>query len=400
MTQRELFLKHVGQTSETPLAFEVAKAEGCYLYDAHGKKHIDLIGGISVCNLGHGNARIKEAVKKQVDDYMHVMVYGESVLSPQVNYAKAISDVLPENLNSIYFTNSGSEATEGAMKLAKRYTGRSKIISFKNSYHGSTQGALSVMGSEYWQQAYRPLLPDVHQFDYGSQEAIDAIDNKTACIILEPMQSEAGINEAPTVWFQNLRKKCNETGTLLIFDEIQTGFGRCGELFAMYKLGVTPDIVLLGKALGGGMPIGAFVADKSIMDVFSTNPVLGHITTFGGHPVCCAAGMESLAIIQELFAENKNFVTEKCELFKKQLVHPAIKKVAAYGLLIAVHFEDYPTNKKIIDQCIINGAFTDWFLFADNALRIAPPLIISEDEILASCNIILQSIEEVLNEIS
>lgn len=398
MTQRELFLKHIGQTSETPLAFEVSKAEGCYLFDAQGKKHIDLIGGISVCNLGHGNERIKNAIKKQVDDYLHIMVYGEAVQSPQVNYAKALSEALPENLNSIYFTNSGSEATEGAMKLAKRHTGRSKIISFKNSYHGSTQGALSVMGSEYWQQAYRPLLPDVHQFEFGSADSIEAIDNKTACIIVEPMQSEAGVNEAPKEWFEQLRKKCSETGALLIFDEIQTGFGRCGKLFAMNKLGVTPDIVLLGKALGGGMPIGAFVSDKKIMDAFSTNPVLGHITTFGGHPVCCAAGIESLKIIQSLFQENKNFVEEKSELFIKQLKHKVIKKVSAYGLLIAVHFENYDINKKIIDQCIVNGLFTDWFLFADNALRIAPPLIITATQIEEACAIILKSIDEVLNE--
>jgi len=397
MTQRELFLKHVGQTSTSPLAFEVSKAEGCHLYDTNGKKHIDLIGGISVCNLGHGNERIKTAVKKQLDDYMHVMVYGESVLSPQVNYAKEISDVLPENLNSVYFTNSGSEATEGAMKLAKRYTGRSKILSFKNSYHGSTQGALSVMGSEYWQQAYRPLLPNIYQFEYGSQASIDAIDEQTACIILEPMQSEAGIQEAPKSWFEALRKKCTETNCLLVFDEIQTGFGRCGSLFAMNKIGVTPDIVLLGKALGGGMPIGAFVSDKKIMDAFSTNPVLGHITTFGGHPVCCAAGRESLKIIKELFEVEPDFVHRKSALFTKQLKHNAIKKVSAYGLLIAVHFDNYDINKKIIDQCIVNGAFTDWFLFADNALRIAPPLIISEEEILEACNLVIQSINEVLH---
>ena len=395
MTQRELFLKHVGQTSETPLAFEVKKAEGCYLYDANDKKHIDLIGGISVCNLGHGNERIKTAIKKQVDDYLHVMVYGETVQSPQVNYAKALSDILPDSLNSVYFTNSGSEATEGAMKLAKRYTGRSKIISFKNSYHGSTQGALSIMGSEYWQQAYRPLLPDVYQYKYGSQEAIDAIDEKTACIILEPMQSEAGIHEAPKEWFEALRNKCNETNCLLVFDEIQTGFGRNGQMFAMQKLGVTPDIVLLGKALGGGMPLGAFVADKNIMDAFSTNPVLGHITTFGGHPVSCAAGLESLKILLELFQENPNFVEEKKKIFEEQLQHEDIRKVSAYGLLIAVHFENYETNKKIIDQCIVNGVFTDWFLFADNALRIAPPLTISESEIKEACEIIIRSINEV-----
>ncbi len=400
MTTRELFLKHVGQTSMAPLAFEVTKAQGCYLYDANGKKHIDLIGGISVCNLGHGNERIKTAIKKQVDDYLHVMVYGETIQSPQVQYATAIADILPATLNSIYFTNSGSEATEGAMKLAKRYTGKSKIISFKNSYHGSTQGALSVMGSEYWQQAYRPLLPNVYQYDYASSEALDAIDEHTACIILEPMQSEAGINEAPQAWFQQLRKKCDETGCLLIFDEIQTGFGRSGSLFAFEKIGVVPDIILLGKALGGGMPMGAFVADKEMMDCFSYKPVLGHITTFGGHPVCCVAGRESLAIIQEMFKANPQFVEEKRALFLQELNHDCIEKVNAYGLILAIHFKDYDTNKKIIDQCIKNGLFTDWFLFAANALRIAPPLTITHNEIKEACAIIIQSINEVMHESS
>ncbi len=398
MTQRELFLKHVGQTSDTPLAFEISKAVGCYLYDAVGKKHLDLIGGISVCNLGHGNERINRAIKNQVDKYLHVMVYGETVQSPQVNFATALSEVLPDSLNSVYFTNSGSEATEGAMKLAKRFTGRSKMISFKKSYHGSTQGALSVMGSEYWQQAYRPLLPNVLQFEYGSQAAIDAIDTKTACIIMEPAQSEAGIVEAPKKWYEAIRTKCDETGTLLIFDEIQTGFGRCGKLFAMQKIGVTPDIVLLGKALGGGMPLGAFVADKKIMDAFSSNPVLGHITTFGGHPVSCVAGHEALKIVKELFATNENFVIEKEQLFLENLQHPAIKKVASYGLLIAIHFENYALNKKIIDQCIHNGLFTDWFLFADHALRIAPPLVITKKEIETACALIIKSINEVTNE--
>ncbi len=397
MTQRELFLKHVGQTSETPLAFEVSKASGCYLYDAAGKQHIDLIGGISVCNLGHGNKRIKDAIKKQVDDYLHVMVYGETIQSPQVAYATALSKVLPASLNSVYFTNSGSEATEGAMKLAKRFTGRSKIISFKKSYHGSTQGALSVMGSEYWQQAFRPLLPDVYQFEYGSQAALEAIDNKTACIIMEPMQSEAGVNTAEKSWLQAIRHKCDQTKTLLISDEIQTGFGRSGKLFAMQDTGVIPDILLLGKALGGGMPLGAFIADKKIMDVLSHQPVLGHITTFGGHPVCCAAGLASLQILTELFDENEDFVEQKKQLFLSHLKHEAIKKVSAYGLLIAVHFEDYAMNKKIIDQCILNGVFTDWFLFADNALRIAPPLTISVEEINAACQKIIQSINDVIH---
>lgn len=397
MTQRELFLKHVGQTSETPLAFEISEAKGVYLYDATGKEHLDLIGGISVCNLGHGNERIQSAIKNQVDKYLHVMVYGETIQSPQVAYATALSNALPERLNSVYFTNSGSEATEGAMKLAKRFTGRSKMISFKKSYHGSTQGALSVMGSEYWQQAFRPLLPDVYQFDYGSAAAIDAIDKHTACVILEPMQSEAGVNLAEEAWLQAIRNKCNQTEALLISDEIQTGFGRSGKLFAMEHTGVVPDILLLGKALGGGMPLGAFIADKKLMDALSYDPVLGHITTFGGHPVSCAAGLASLEILQEMFAENPNFVEQKKAQFISQLQHEAILSVNAYGLLIAIHFENYETNKKIIDRCIINGAFTDWFLFADNALRIAPPLTISHDEIDKACAIIIQSINEVIH---
>ena len=395
MTQRQLFLEHVAQTSETPLCFEVSKAEGVYLMNENGKKHIDLIGGISVCNVGHGNEKVKKAIHEQVEKYMHVMVYGEVIMSPQVEYAKALASYLPEKLNSIYFTNSGSEATEGAMKLAKRVTGRSKIISFKNSYHGSTQGALSVMGSEYWQQAYRPLLPNIFQFEYGSQESIDAIDEQTACIILEPVQSEAGVLVPDTNWLNAVRKKCDETGCLLILDEIQTAFGRTGNLFRFQTINIIPDILLLGKALGGGMPMGAFVSSKMNMDLFAINPVLGHITTFGGHPVCCAAGKAGF----DFLIENKLYesVAKKEALFHSLLIHSAIKKINSCGLLMAIEFDSYETNKKIIDQCILNGVFTDWFLFASNCLRIAPPLIISEEEIKEACFIILKSIDEILN---
>jgi acetylornithine/succinyldiaminopimelate/putrescine aminotransferase len=395
MTQRQLFLEHVAQTSETPLCFEVSKAEGVYLMNENGKKHIDLIGGISVCNVGHGNEKVKQAIHEQVEKYMHVMVYGEVIMSPQIEYAKALASYLPENLNSIYFTNSGSEATEGAMKLAKRVTGRTKIISFKNSYHGSTQGALSVMGSEYWQQAYRPLLPNIFQFEYGSQESIDAIDEQTACIILETVQSEAGVIVPDINWLHAIRKKCDETGCLLIFDEIQTAFGRTGSLFRFQTIHVVPDILLLGKALGGGMPMGAFVSSKMYMDAFTINPVLGHITTFGGHPVCCAAGKAGLDFLIENNLHQS--VSKKEALFHSLLIHTAIKKISSCGLLMAIEFENYEINKKIIDQCILNGVFTDWFLFASNCLRIAPPLIISEEEIKESCKIILNSIDEILN---
>ncbi len=395
MTQRELFLRHNAQTSEAPLCFEVSKAEGVILYDAVGKRHIDLIGGISVCNIGHGNEAVKNAIKHQTDLYLHVMVYGEVIQSPQVQYANLLAAHLPSSLQSIYFTNSGSEATEGAMKLAKRVTGRSKIISFNNSYHGSTQGALSVMGSEYWQQAFRPLLPDIYQYAYNEVEVLDAIDSKTACIILEPVQAEAGVVLPDINWLKAIRKKCDEQGVFLIFDEIQTAFGRTGSLFRFQELNIVPDILLLGKALGGGMPMGAFVSNKEVMDTLTFNPVLGHITTFGGHPVCCAAGMAAFNFL--LDSSLIEAVKEKETLFKKWLVHPAIQHVSSCGLLMAIHFDSYETNKKIIDACIRNGVFTDWFLFASNAMRIAPPLTISEKEIEEACSIILKSIDETIH---
>jgi acetylornithine/succinyldiaminopimelate/putrescine aminotransferase len=393
MTQRQLFLHHVAQTSDAPLCFEVSKANGVYLYDAQGKKHIDLIGGISVCNVGHGNQHVIEAIKKQVDDYLHVMVYGEVIQSPQVQYATALASRLPSSLQSIYFTNSGSEATEGAMKLAKRVTGRSKMISFKKAYHGSTQGALSVMGSEYWQQAFRPLLPDIFQFQYNSAEVLSHIDEHTACIILEPVQSEAGVLVPDQAWLKAIRTKCDETGCLLIFDEIQTAFGRTGTLFRFEAIDVIPDILLLGKALGGGMPLGAFVSSKSHMDTFTHHPVLGHITTFGGHPVSCAAGLAAWQYLQT--SQIVTQVSEHEKLFTSLLKHPSIIKLNSCGLLMALHFDSYETNKKIIDACIAKGVFTDWFLFASNAMRIAPPLTINEEEIRMACAIILEAINEI-----
>lgn len=393
MTQRQLFLHHVAQTSDAPLCFEVSKANGVYLYDAQGKKHIDLIGGISVCNVGHGNQHVIEAIKKQVDDYLHVMVYGEVIQSPQVQYATALASRLPSSLQSIYFTNSGSEATEGAMKLAKRVTGRSKMISFKKAYHGSTQGALSVMGSEYWQQAFRPLLPDIFQFQYNSAEVLSHIDEHTACIILEPVQSEAGVLVPDQAWLKAIRTKCDETGCLLIFDEIQTAFGRTGTLFRFEAIDVIPDILLLGKALGGGMPLGAFVSSKSHMDTFTNHPVLGHITTFGGHPVSCAAGLAAWQYLQT--SQIVTQVSEHEKLFTSLLKHPSIIQLNSCGLLMALHFDSYETNKKIIDACIAKGVFTDWFLFASNAMRIAPPLTINEEEIRMACAIILEAINEI-----
>ncbi|MBL0198645.1 MAG: aspartate aminotransferase family protein [Chitinophagaceae bacterium] len=383
MTNRQLFLNHVGQTSEAPLALEIIKAEGCKLFDANGKEYIDLIGGISVCNVGHRHPAVIEAIKKQLDDYLHIMVYGELVQSPQVQYATLLTQHLPASLNSVFFTASGSEATEGAMKLAKRFQNRTQIISFKNSYHGSTQGALSVMGSEYWQQAFRPLLPDILQMNYNSFEDLENITTRTACVIAETIQAEAGVLVPQNGWLKALRKKCDETGTLLVLDEIQCGFGRNGTLWAFEQFDVVPDILLLGKALGGGMPLGAFVAGKKIMDSFTHDPVLGHINTFGGHPVCCAAGLAACKVL--LNEKLVDGVKKKEELFISLLHHSKIKAVRSCGLMMAVEFDDFDMNKKIIDALIVAGVFTDWFLFAANCLRIVPPLTISEEEIMLSC---------------
>jgi len=387
VNERELFLKHIAQTSPSPLAFEIKKAEGCLLYDTNGKEYIDLIGGISVANVGHRHPKVVEAIKKQLDAYMHVMVYGEFIESPQVQYAKLLTDNLPPLLNSVYYTNSGAEAIEGSMKLAKRITNRTQIIAFKNSYHGSTQGALSIIGDEYWRNAFRPLLPDVLHLEYNSFKSLEEISEKTACVIAETVQAEAGIIVPSKEWLQALRKKCTESRTLLILDEIQAGFGRTGKLWGFENFEIIPDVLVLGKALGGGMPLGAFIADKKMMDAFIENPVLGHITTFGGHPVCCAAGMAAMKILLEekIISE----VKVKEELFRSLLIHPKIKAIRSFGLWMAVEFDSFETNKKIIDHCIENGVMTDWFLFAPNCLRISPPLSVSENQIREACKKII-----------
>lgn len=390
MNQRELFLRHIGQTSPAPLALEIVKADCCTLYDAEGKEYIDLIGGISVANIGHRHPKVIEAIQKQLDAYLHIMVYGEFVEAPQVQYAKLLTGHLPASLNAVYFTNSGAEAVEGAMKLAKRITNRTQIIAFNNSYHGSTQGALSVMGDEYWRNAFRPLLPDVLHLEYNSVKSLDAITEQTACVIAETVQAEAGIIVPEKKWLQALRKKCTETGTLLILDEIQTGFGRTGKLWGFENFDIVPDVLLLGKALGGGMPLGAFIADKKLMDAFTDNPVLGHITTFGGHPVSCAAGMAALeALLEEKWIDT---VKSQEELFQSLLVHPKIKAVRSFGLWMAIEFDSFETNKRVIDACITNGLLTDWFLFASNCLRISPPLIISEGQVRKAAAIIIHSL--------
>ena len=388
MNQRELFFRHIGQTSPAPLALEIVRAEGLYVYDASGKKYLDAIGGISVCNTGHRHPKVIQAIRDQADRYLHVLVYGELVQSPQVEYAHLLAQHLPARLQSVYFTNSGTEATEGAMKLAKRVTGRTEIAGFNFSYHGSTQGALSIMGDEYWRNAFRPLLPGILHLRYNHPEDLELITEKTACVIAETVQAENGVIKPIPEWIRALRKKCDDTGTLLVLDEIQTGFGRTGTLWGFEQYGIVPDIVLLGKALGGGLPLGAFISSRTMMDSFTDQPVLGHITTFGGHPLSSAAGLAALKV---LISENLvGHVAEKEKMFRSLLVHPSIKSVRSAGLLIAVEFENFETNKRIIDACIQGGLLTDWFLFASECLRIAPPLTVSTDEIKEICRIILQ----------
>jgi acetylornithine/succinyldiaminopimelate/putrescine aminotransferase len=389
MNLRQLFLQHVAQTSPAPLALEIVKAEGCELADVAGKKYIDLIGGISVANIGHRHPEVVEAVKKQLDEYMHIMVYGEYVQSPQVQYAKLLTEHLPLILNSVYFTNSGAEAVEGAMKLAKRVTGRTEIIAFENSYHGSTQGALSIIGDEYWRNSFRPLLPGIQHLNYNSFDDLEFITEQTACVIAETVQAEAGIITPQKEWLQALQKRCKEAGTLFILDEVQAGFGRTGKLWGFQHFDVVPDILLLGKALGGGMPLGAFIADKNLMEQLTDNPVLGHITTFGGHPVCCAAGMAAFKVL----LENDWGISKKEQQFKSFLQHPKIKAVRSFGLWLAVEFDSFETCKKVIDKCIEKGIVTDWFLFASNCLRISPPLTISPQQIDTACEIMLNSLD-------
>jgi acetylornithine/N-succinyldiaminopimelate aminotransferase len=386
MHARQLFLQHVAQTSLESMAFEISHAKNCTLYDVNGKEYIDLIAGISVCNIGHGNEKVVKAINAQSKQYLHTMVYGEMVQSPQVQYATWLAAHLPNTLNSTYFTSSGAEAAEGAMKLAKRVTGKHKIIACHNSYHGSTQGALSLIGSEYWRSAYRPLLPGIKHVHYNGQDAIDAIDHTTAAIFIETVQAESGITKPNLEWLQVIRKKCDDTCTLLVFDEIQAAFGRTGSLFAFEQTNVIPDVLLLGKALGGGMPLGAFIASKKMMDCLAYAPVLGHITTFGGHPVSCAAGLASAKFLVEnnLYAS----VKEKENLFIQHLQHPNIKSIRSAGLWMAVELASFDEVKNMIQHCLSEGVFTDWFLFASNCIRIAPPLIISNEEIIKACNTI------------
>ncbi len=396
MNQRELFLRHVAQTSEIPMLGEdlnIAIAKGVKLTDVNGKIYTDLISGISVSNVGHCHPKVLDAIHHQSQKFMHLMVYGEFNQSPQVNYAKKLTDLLPQKLNSIYYTTSGSEAVEGALKLAKRSTGRTELICFKQAYHGSTHGALSVMGDEYFKTSFRPLLPDVRILEFNDLKALQLISSKTAAVIIEPIQGEAGVIKANRDYIKNLRKICDDHGVILIFDEIQTGFGRTGNLFVFEEFDVVPDILLISKGMGGGLPIGAFIASTDLMSNLTKNPILGHINTFGGNALCVAAANACLEII---ISENLCSRAKQIEnIITTKLKHPLIKEIRIHGALGAIDFYNEVLNMRVIKSCIEKGIICDWFLFCPTAMRIAPPLIITDSELIEA----LTTIVEVLNTI-
>lgn len=392
---RKQFLQNVGQTSPSPLLIEVARAEGVFFYTPEGKRYYDLVAGVSVNNVGHGNPKVVQAVCSQAEQYMHIMVYGEMVERPQVRYAARLAELLPPALSCVYFLNSGSEAVEGALKIAKRYTGRTQLISFRRAYHGSTLGPLSIMGSpegELYKNAFRPLVPDVDSIEFGDFSQIERITSRTAAVLVEPVQGEAGVRIPPEGFLEALRRRCTETGTLLIFDEIQTGFGRTGSLFAFQKYGVVPDIMCVAKAFGGGMPLGGFISSPEIMNTLTFNPVLGHITTFGGHPVCCAAGLAALEyLLEEKLTEQ---VEAKGALYQTLIEgHPQVKEIRRSGLLMAVELGDSDKMYRIMELFKQYGILSDWFLFCDTAFRISPPLTISEQQIRESSHIVLDCLD-------
>ncbi len=398
LTNRQLFLLNLGQTSNSPLMLEIERAEGVFMYGPSGRKYLDLISGVSVSNTGHRHPEVVKAVREQSDSYFHLMVYGEMIQNPQVRYAARLAELLPPSLDNCFFVNSGSEAVEGALKLAKRFTSRSKIIYFKNAYHGSTHGALSVQGSEIYKNAFRPLIPDTWQIDFNDFSGLEAIDENTACVIMEPVQAEAGVIWPVKDFLENIRKLCSEKRSLLIFDEVQTGFGRTGSMFATDRFGIVPDILVLAKALGGGMPLGAFISSKEIMSSLVSNPVLGHITTFGGHPVCCAAGLASLEVI--IREDLVSSCQEKSMMFRKELVHPLISEIRGEGLLLGVQLAKQDYIPYVIAHAPDYGIILDYFLFCNDSFRIAPPLTINNDEIGFACRMISELLDNASKNVS
>ena len=396
MDKREhLFFRHLAQTSSSPLIIEADHAEGVYITDIHGKKYLDMVAGISVSHLGHRHPAIMDAIHKQLDRHLHLMVYGEFIQQSQTEYAMEISRHLPGQLDAVYFVNSGSEAVEGALKLAKRFTGRFEIVSFRNAYHGSAAGALSVLGSEYFKRAFRPLVPDIRFLDFNQPDQLDQITHKTAGVIVEPVQGEAGVIFPEDHYLDKLKARCNETGALLIFDEVQTGFGRIGDLFAFQQFDVIPDILVLGKALGGGLPLGAFISSGRIMKTLTHNPELGHITTFGGHPLSCAAGLGALRFMDS--SAILNTIQEKGNLVRGKMKHSLIREVRGDGLFFAIDLDDRDISRKVGTEALNRGIITDWFLFRDQAFRISPPLTITDEELARGCDLFLETMDDVLH---
>ncbi|MEO1050009.1 MAG: aspartate aminotransferase family protein [Bacteroidota bacterium] len=390
-TSESIFLNHLAQTTNSPFLLDIDYAEGVYLYGKQGKAYIDMISGVAVSNVGHRHPKVVQAIKDQLDRHLHVMVYGEYIQESPNRLAERLISLLPEQLSTCYFVNSGTEANEGALKLAKRYTGRTEIISCRKSYHGSTHGSLSVSGNEVKKYAFRPLLPDVRFIDFNKVEDLSLITEKTACVIIEPVQGDAGVRIPDMAYMQALRKKCDETGALLIFDEIQTGFGRTGSLFAFEQFDVVPDILTIAKAMGGGLPIGAFISSKEIMSQLTHDPMLGHITTFGGNPVCCAASLACLEVITDgdLLAQ----VEQKGQRIEKLLNHGRVKEIRRIGMMFAIEFDRFETVYQIVQGCLEAGVICFWFLSCPESFRIAPPLTISEEEIDKACGIIYQVID-------
>ena len=390
------FFKYQAQTSPHPLAIEISHAKGSYIYDTDGKAHLDFVAGVSANSLGHNNSKVTTAIKNQLDAYSHVMVYGEFIQKPQVALCKILAENSPENLNSVYITNSGTEATEGALKLAKRVTSRSEIIAAKNSYHGNTMGAMSVSGVERQNQAFRPLVPGTKFIEFNNEVDLEKITHKTAAVILETIQGGAGFIEPQNDFLTKVKKKCDEVCALLILDEIQTGIGRTGTFWGFENYNVIPDIIITGKGLGGGMPIGAFISSFEMMGLLKDNPKLGHISTFAGHPVIAAAGNATVTEIlnQNLLAES----IRKEQIIRKHLVHNAIKEIRGKGLMLAVIVETPDIAAQIIYQCLKNGLILFFLLFEGRAMRVSPPLNISDQDLEKGCKIILKSINEVLKE--
>jgi acetylornithine/N-succinyldiaminopimelate aminotransferase len=400
MELREAFSTYLAQTSPHPLALDIVKSEGCYLYDRAGKRYLDLVAGLAVCNVGHRHPKVIAAIKEQCDQYLHVIPYGEFIQEPQVRFAEKLTSLLPASLNSVYFVNSGTEAIEASLKLAKRATGRTQLIGCKKSYHGSTHGSLSLTDNE--QKRYRnlPLLPNVAHITFGSAGQVDdaiadlsLITERTACVVVEPIQGDAGVRIPDKSWMMALRKHCDDTGTLLVFDEVQTGFGRTGQIFAFEHTGVIPDILVLGKALGGGLPMGAFISSRERMALLTHDPVLGHITTFGGHPLPCVAGLAALNALldEDMIANAQRMGT----LFEELLVHPKIKEVRGEGLMLAVDLGDADLVQRVVMGCLTKGVLGFWFLSCPTAFRIAPPLMIDEEQVREACGVILAELEQV-----